>query len=81
MPGIDGTGPKFQGPMTGRGMGPCGCGMAHGSPFRRGHARGFGFRYFEPALTQEDQKKVLEAHKKQIEQEKEYIEKKLKELE
>ncbi|MBN1942659.1 MAG: DUF5320 domain-containing protein [Phycisphaerae bacterium] len=39
MPGFDGTGPMGQGPMTGRGLGPCGRGMA----FRRGGGRGLGY--------------------------------------
>ncbi|HOR57784.1 MAG TPA: DUF5320 family protein, partial [bacterium] len=30
MPRQDGTGPTGQGPMTGRGMGPCGGGMGYG---------------------------------------------------
>ena len=38
MPGFDGTGPQGRGPMTGRGLGPCGSGRA----FRRGFGRGFG---------------------------------------
>ena len=36
MPAQDGTGPNGQGPMTGRGLGPCGGGM------RRGCSRGLG---------------------------------------
>ena len=76
MPGMDGTGPMGQGPLTGRGLGPCGCGM------RRGFGRGLGrFRYAEPlVLTQEEQKKILETQLKEIELEKQNIEKKLKEL-
>lgn len=38
MPGFDGTGPEGRGPLTGRGLGPCGSGRG----FRRGHGRGFG---------------------------------------
>lgn len=40
MPKFDGTGPRGEGPMTGRGFGPCGGG------FGRGNGRGFGFRRF-----------------------------------
>jgi len=40
MPRFDGTGPTGQGPMTGRGMGPCaggyGCPYAGFCPARRG---------------------------------------------
>ncbi|MEA2020639.1 MAG: DUF5320 domain-containing protein [Patescibacteria group bacterium] len=38
MPGFDGTGPRGEGPLTGRGLGPCGGGL--------GFRRGFGFRRF-----------------------------------
>ena len=38
MPALDGTGPAGAGPMTGRGMGPCGRGYGYG----KGHGRGFG---------------------------------------
>ncbi len=79
MPGQDGTGPIGNGPLTGRGLGPCGCGMRRG--FGRGFGRGFYWRYAEPAaLTKEEQKKILEAELKEIEAEKQGIEKRLKEL-
>lgn len=43
MPYRDATGPNGQGPLTGRGLGPCGSGNARG--FGRGFGRGFnGFR-------------------------------------
>ncbi len=77
MPGQDGTGPMGYGPLTGRKFGHCGRGLAP----RRGFGRGFGWRYVEPVtLTKEEQKKILEAELKEIEAEKEGIEKKLKEL-
>lgn len=82
MPGFDGTGPMGYGPLTGRGLGPCGRGLA----FRRGWGRGFGWRRFylgpeQITLTKEEQKKILEEELKAIEAEKEEIEKRLKELE
>jgi hypothetical protein len=77
MPGQDGTGPLGQGPLTGRGLGPCGCGMRRG--FSRGYGRGFGFRR-QVALTKEEEKKILEAELKEIETEKQTIEKRLKEM-
>lgn len=40
MPRFDGTGPWGLGPLTGRGLGPCGAGMA----WRRGWGRGFGWQ-------------------------------------
>jgi len=42
MPGRDGTGPKGQGPMTGRGMGLC---ILKIDPFEPGSADGFAGRY------------------------------------
>jgi len=73
------TGPLGQGPLTGRGMGPCGRGFG----FRRGFGRGFGWRtsYAEPVeLTKEQQKRILEEELKEIDIEKEAIKKKLKEF-
>lgn len=77
MPGQDGTGPMGQGPMTGRGFGPCGRGMR-----RRMGWRCFGaYPYANPVvLTEAEEKKILEAELKEIEAEKQDIEKKLKEL-
>jgi len=87
MPGQDRTGPMGQGPLTGRGFGPCGPGFG----MRRGFGRGFGFGrgmgfgrgfcYAAPAaLTEAEEKKILEAEMKEIEAEKQEIEKRLKEL-
>jgi hypothetical protein len=79
MPYRDGTGPLGQGPLTGRGFGPCGRGLG----LRRGFCRGFGWRaqYFEPVeLTKEQQKKILEEELKEIDIEKEAIEKRPKEF-
>ena len=42
MPGFDGTGPMGQGALTGRGLGPCGGGMAYGRRGGGGFGRGFG---------------------------------------
>ncbi len=77
MPGFDGTGPAGQGAMTGRGLGQCGCGMRRG--FGRGFGRRLGFRQ-QVILTNEEEKKILEAEVKEIELEKQEIEKRLKEL-
>ena len=81
MPGQDGTGPQGQGPMTGRGLGPCGRGLRRG--FGRGFGRGLGWRCWGTApvtLSKEDEKKILEAELKEIEAEKQEVEKRLKEL-
>ena len=80
MPRFDRTGPRGEGPLTGRGFGPCGYGD------RRGFGRGFGRRQFCPFLeepiviTKEEEKELLKEDIKALEQEKEYIEKRIKEI-
>ncbi len=78
MPGLDKTGPNGEGPLTGRGLGPCGRGLA----FRRGFGRRIGFRRFRPALeiTDKEEKEILQEELKAMENEKKEIEKRLKEL-
>lgn len=83
MPWRDGTGSWGYGPMAGRGRGPCGRGMAS----RRGFCMGYGWRYWqgvpvaEPAaLTKDEQRRILDAELKDIEAERQEIEKRLKEL-
>jgi len=72
MPNRDGTGPFGKGSGTGKGRGPCGCGMKRG---------GRRFSDTENAkLTKDEQKKILEAEIKEIDAEKQQIEKRLKEL-
>jgi len=79
MPNMDGTGPRGLGSLTGRGLGSCGGGMQRG--FGRGFGRGRGFKCVAPvALSEADQKKILEAELKDIDLEKQEIEKRLKEL-
>jgi len=81
MPGFDKTGPLGQGAITGRGLGPCGGGMRRGCG--RGFGRGMGFRrgFATPVtLTKDEEKKILEADLKDIEVEKEAIQKRLKEM-
>ena len=82
MPAQNGTGPNGQGPMTGRGLGPCGGGM------RRGFGRGFGMGLgrarcpakFIAGFSKDEEKKILEAELKDLEVEKQDIEKRLKEM-
>ena len=78
MPRFDGTGPYGQGPMTGRGMGPCGRGQGFGRGFGRGRRMGFCPWIQEP-LTKEEEKKMLEEEKKFLEQRIKEIEAYLKE--
>lgn len=81
MPGQDKTGPTGMGPLTGRGLGPCGSGLkrGYGCGFRRGMGRRFRF-FQESELSKEDEKKILEADLTEIEAEKKEIEKRLSEL-
>lgn len=57
MPGFNRTGPQGAGPMTGRGLGPCGGGAAYGRGMARGMGRGlgrmFGFGYRQPTKSEE----------------------------
>ncbi len=79
MPGGDGTGPAGMGSLTGKGFGPCGGGMRRG--FGRGYGRGLGLRQTRAVtLTKEEQKKILEAELKELDLEKQEIEKRLKEM-
>jgi hypothetical protein len=85
MPGMDRTGPLGQGPLTGRGLGPCGAGAGFRRGFGRGMGRGFGFRRFVMTpqtmeLTPANEKQILKQELKEIELEKKEIEKRLKEL-
>lgn len=78
MPGQDRTGPLGQGPLTGRGFGPCGYGR-RGFGYGRGFGRGYGFR--RPiSLTKEEEKEILESELEEINLEKQEIEKRLKEI-
>lgn len=82
MPNRDSTGPQGLGPMTGRGMGPCGNGIARGCGrgLGRGFGRGPGFQG-RVVLSKDEEKKILQANLETIESEKESIKKRLEELE
>jgi hypothetical protein len=65
--------------MTGRGLGPCGAGL------RRGRGRGFGRGFRCPvaqpvSLTREEQMKILEAEKAEIEAELKQLSEEIKSL-
>ena len=82
MPGFDKTGPQGQGPMTGRGMGPCGRGRGMGMRMGFGRCRGFGRglgRYFgwNAPQTKEEKAEDLETYKKALKEEMEDVEKEL----
>ncbi|NLJ97946.1 MAG: DUF5320 domain-containing protein [Tissierellia bacterium] len=73
MPGRNGTGP-----LTGRGMGPCGRGCFSYRPrsgFRYGYGRGLGnYAYYEPNLVDENAERAF------IEEEKATLEARLKDI-
>ncbi len=73
MPRLDQTGPMGQGPMTGRGIGPCGGGLGRGRGLGFG-ARGFGFRRFispkNELISLEEKEKILEEELAAIREEK-----------
>jgi len=90
MSGFDRTGPLGYGPMTGRGMGPCGAGYARGVGRGAGFGRGMGFRRgFAPAWgssygyrpTREQEIADLRAEKESIQEELKNLDERLKELE
>jgi len=64
MPNNDKTGPKGQGPMTGRGMGACGNGNNTGG-FGRGRGCGMGLRR-NSSLSLDDQEKLLEERLEEV---------------
>ena len=96
MPYGDGTGPFGEGPMTGRGMGPCARDPVLRRRFARirdfdraNYYRGFRSRfclrwpvqsYEDVELTKEQEKKILKEELKELELEKQEIEKRLKEI-
>ena len=59
MPNLDGTGPRGNGSMTGRGLGRCGRGYGRG--------RGLGRCYWSnQVMSKEEEKKLLEQELKDI---------------
>jgi hypothetical protein len=79
MPGLDKTGPRGEGPTTGRGLGPCGSGLAwrRGCGMGRGLGRYFGWNWPQ---NKEDQKKALVDYKKALEEELEDVKKEEEDL-
>jgi len=88
MPNNDRTGPQGKGSKTGRQLGNCeGASQVEtGSRFGQGFGRGFGrglgcrrgFGYGRQFPTKEEEKKILEAELKELESEKQEIERMLK---
>jgi len=73
MPRFDQTGPLGQGPMTGRGLGPCGGGMGYG----RGYGRDFGWRRF---YTRREEAEILKEETEVLEEELKAVKERLAEL-
>ncbi|MFA5532450.1 MAG: DUF5320 domain-containing protein [Candidatus Shapirobacteria bacterium] len=76
MPNRDKTGPAGAGPLTGRGLGPCGQGNRQGFGCGRGFGRGLG-RYFgwDQPQTEAEQKQSLVDYRKALEEELEDVKK------
>ncbi len=72
MPKLDRTGPAGQGPMTGRGFGPCGGGAQRGWGCRGGYGFGSG-RFISPKnemAALENEEEILEEQLAAIKEEK-----------
>lgn len=81
MPYKDGTGPQGQGPLTGRGFGPCGDGRGLGRGFGGGRGLGRGFRFWSKPLTKDEEKQDISKYKKSLEDELEQVKAEEKRLE
>ncbi len=79
MPFKNATGPQGQGPMTGRGFGPCGDSM--GMERRKGFGRRRGFRSWFAYLSKDQVKEELDSYKKNLEVELEQVKTEQKKLE
>ena len=89
MAGQDGTGPNGMGPMTGRGLGPCGAGLARARGCGRGFGRGRGFgqgmgqgfQFQQAKMTDEQEKTMLEQELEATETAQKNIQERLNQLE
>lgn len=84
MPGMDKTGPLGTG-LVGRGMGPCGGGLASQRGFGRGMGKGFqrggGLGWCStPTISVEEEKAILEQRKSWLKTQAEAVEKQLENL-
>lgn len=83
MPRQNGAGPVGMGPMSGRGMGPCGGGMAYGR--RRGSGRGLGWRRFwgyypAPSVDKKEEVEILSEEAEVLEEELKAVKARLEEI-
>ena len=77
MPYYDKSGPYGMGPMTGRGMGPCGCGFGWGRS--KGMGMGCCYGWGKP-LSNKEQKEMLENYISNLEEELNAVKKELEDL-
>ncbi|MFP4424227.1 MAG: DUF5320 domain-containing protein [Candidatus Woesearchaeota archaeon] len=77
MPGRDRTGPSGSGPMTGRGLGPCGGRRAIRG---RGLGRGFGRGLGRGRISDKDESQMIDEELQEIEREREYLKKRKENL-
>jgi len=89
MPMFNGTGPRGLGAGTGRGLGPCGAGMRQGNNRGYRFGRGLGWRRaggygapqpYQPSMTQEGEKEMLENEATDLERELKAIQERLKDI-
>lgn len=83
MPMKDKTGPRGMGPGSGRGLGPCGTGVAGGLGWGRGYGRvmcGWFWRKYQ-TMPKGERKEILKAEAEDLKQELEMVQGELKELE
>lgn len=84
MPRLDKTGPMGMGPMTGRGMGPCGGGTGFGRK-AGGRGRGLCWRRFwgyypAPDVTEKEEKEMLSEEAEILEEELKAVKSRLGEI-
>jgi len=79
MPNFDGTGPRGQGPRTGRGYGPCGMGLGWRRRFGAGRGLGRYFSWNWPQ-TKDDQKEALAKYEQALKEELDDVRKEKEEL-
>lgn len=83
MPQQDKTGPIGEGPMSGRGAGPCNSSYGPGLGLGRGYGRvmcGWFWRKYQ-AMPEEERKELLKSEIEDMKQELQMVEEELKELE
>ncbi len=87
MPQLDKTGPRGQGPLTGRGQGPCGTGLNRGAGRGRGVNRGLGRGWGCPmcgslpqVITEKEEKEMLKEEATILEEELREVKKRITEI-